>query len=66
MRYDSTNSPARKLIIESARTTKLRLNEAQMQTAIEAADHLMQEMNTDTLSSYMLGLIVKAAVRVEK
>lgn len=62
--YDPDNSLARKLVIECAREQKLRLNEAQMQTAIEATDHLMQEMNSDKVNDVVLRLIVKAAVQV--
>lgn len=64
MGYDPANSPARKYVIECAREQGLRLNESQMQTAIEATDHLMQEMNSDKVSDVVLRLIVKAAVQV--
>lgn len=65
MRYNPEDSQARKYIIELARARKLRLTEAQMQTAIHAVDHLMQETGSDKINEYILGLIVKAAVTVE-
>lgn len=62
--HDPKNSSACKLVIESARKQKLLLNDAQMNTAVDATEHLLREMNTDTLSAYIMGLIVKAAVKV--